>query len=104
MLKTFAFAAALAAIAPQAASASEPQRASIGVPTADLDLTAAEGRAVLDLRLREAARKVCGRPFAGSELEMDQRRRCRILTVRAARRDARVLIARIAGGAALAAR
>jgi UrcA family protein len=104
MLKTLAFAAALAAFAPLAASASEPERPSVAVPTDDLDLTHTEGRAVLDLRLREAARTVCGRPFAGSKLDMDQRRRCRILTVRAARRDARILIAEIAGGSALAVR
>jgi hypothetical protein len=47
---------------------------------------------------------VCGRPFSGSNLDLDQRRRCRILTVREARRDARILIAEIAGGKVLAAR
>ena len=104
MLKMFAFAAALAATAPFAATASEPHRASIAVQTADLDLAHAEGRAVLDLRLREAARTVCAEQFARSNLDLSQRRRCRVLTVRAARRDAQILIARVVGGAALAAR
>ncbi len=104
MLKTFAFAAALAAIAPHVASASEPDRSSIEVPTADLDLTRAEGRAALDLRLRDAARIVCGRPQVESNLDLSQRRRCRILTVRTARRDARILIAQITSGATLAVR
>ena len=104
MLKTFAFAAALAAAAPHAASASEPHRPSIAVPTADLDLTGAEGQAMLDLRLRYATRTVCGRAQVGSNLDLSQRRRCRILTMRAARRDARTLIAAIASGPVLAAR
>ena len=111
MLKTFAFAAALAVTTtPHAASASasaselESERPSIAVPTADLDLTGAEGQAMLDLRLRYAARTVCGRPHLGSNVDLSQRRRCRILTVRAARQDARILIARITDGTTLAAR
>lgn len=104
-MKTFAFAAALAVTTtPHAASASTPERPSIAVPTADLDLTGIEGQAMLDLRLRDAARTVCGRPRIGSNVDLSQRRRCRILTVRAARQDARILIARITDGTTLAAR
>jgi len=51
-----------------------------------------------------AARTVCAEQFARSNLDLSQRRRCRVLTVRAARRDAQILIARVVGGAALAAR
>lgn len=104
MLKTIAFIAALAATSPNAASASAPDMPSIAVPTFDLDLTSAEGQAVLDLRLRNAARAVCGRPLADSNLDMSERRRCRILTVRAARQDARILIAKITNGTTLAVR
>lgn len=105
MLKTVAFAAALAAATTShAASASEPDRHSIEVPTDDLDLTRAEGRGTLDLRLREASRTVCGRLRRDSNLDLSQRRRCRILTVRAAREDARILIAEATGGATLATR
>jgi UrcA family protein len=104
MLKTLAVAAALAVTTPLAAASPEPVAPSIEVPTDDLDLTAAEGLALLDLRLRNAARTVCGRPFVGSNLDLAQRRRCRILTVREARRDARILIAEIAGSKVLAVR
>jgi UrcA family protein len=104
MYKSIALAAALAAVLPATASAAEPKAASIEVPTADLDLTAAAGRAELDARLRDAARTVCGRPFVGSNLDMAKRRACRMQTVRAARRDARILVARIAGAGTLAVR
>lgn len=104
MLKTFAFAAALAAIAAHPALASEPDRPSVAVPTDDLDLTSAQGRAMLDLRLRDATRTVCGQFGAASNLDHAQRRRCRLLTIRTARRDARILIAQIASGRTLAVR
>ena len=105
MLKIVAFAAALAAATTSyAASASEPGRHSIEVPTDDLDLTSVEGQAVLDVRLRDAARIVCGRLRHDSNLDLSQRRLCRIRTIRVARRDARILTAEITSGAALAVR
>ncbi|MEL6485680.1 MAG: UrcA family protein [Pseudomonadota bacterium] len=61
MLKISAIAAlalGLAAAAPAAAQAEG--QAAIAVPYADLNLNSEEGRAALDRRLTQAARKVCG--------------------------------------------
>jgi UrcA family protein len=105
MLKTLVFcAAALIAAVPGAAAAGEPAPRSIAVPTADLDLADREGLAELDLRLREAAGTICGRPNTASSVEVSLNRRCRLLVSRAARQEAAVIIARRTTGAALAAR
>ena len=62
-MKTFALAAAIAAslsTAPAFAQNDAPTR--IVISPAGLDLTTAEGRAALDLRIVHAARSACGTP------------------------------------------
>jgi UrcA family protein len=68
-MKTFALAAVIAAslfAAPAFAQTSEQTR--IVISPAGLDLTTAQGRAALDLRVLHAARAACGTPSSADAL------------------------------------
>ena len=81
------FAAALAAIAMPAAAADR----SVDVPVADLDLSQAADRAVLDSRIENAARKACAsgmRGVAARQVENE----CRAQAIADATRQAELAI------------
>ena len=84
------FAAALAAIAlPTTATAADR---SIAVPVADLDLSQAADRAVLDSRIERAARKACASGVKGAAAQRIESE-CRAQAVESASRQADLAIA-----------
>lgn len=61
-MKTFALAAVIAASLSAAPALAQTGQTRIVISPAGLDLTTAEGRAALDLRIVHAARTACGTP------------------------------------------
>ncbi|HSQ98870.1 MAG TPA: UrcA family protein [Sphingomicrobium sp.] len=104
MTKTLLIAAAMAALVPFGASASEPAERSVAVQTADLDLGTATGQTMLGARIKTAVKTVCGRPNPASQLDQEMTRDCRNSAFISADRQARVIIAQRATGTTLAAR
>lgn len=86
------FAAALAAIALPATAPAVAATPSIDVPVADLDLSQAADRAVLDSRIERAARKVCSSGMKGANAQRIESE-CRAQAVSNAARQADLAIA-----------
>lgn len=98
-LFTLALIASAATIAPTVAQASEPATVTSIVPTADLDLSSADGQRQLDRRIARAAREVCG-SVSDADLEgRNEVRRCRAETIAAATSQRDHLLAAARNGA-----
>lgn len=104
MTKTLLIAAAITALVPFSASASEPAERSVAVQTADLDLASVSGQAMLSARIKSAVATVCGRANPASSIDQEMARDCRNSVSTKASREAQVLIAQRAAGATLATR
>jgi UrcA family protein len=86
------FLATLLAFSATPALAEQPVTASSIVQTADLDLSTAKGQHVLDLRLNQAVKEVCGTASDVDIAGKNDVRRCRVETLASlsAERDQRI--------------
>ena len=75
----------------------EPITASSTVQTADLDLSSAKGQRVLDLRLNQAVKDVCGEASDVDIAGKNEVRRCRVETLAKAASERDQRIARASG-------
>lgn len=94
-------AAALAASALAAPAAAQDEQTSVGVRIADLDLSNPSAAARLDLRLRNAAREVCGEADARDLRFAEQTAACQKAAI--ARAKSAVALAMRGGGGHIAA-
>lgn len=86
------FLATLLAFSATSALAEQPVTATSIVQTADLDLSTAKGQHVLDLRLNQAVKEVCGTASDVDIAGKNDIRRCRVDTLASlsAERDQRI--------------
>jgi len=89
------FLATLLAFSATPALAQPPVVANSTVQTADLDLSTAKGQRVLDLRLGQAVKEVCGTGSPADLAGQNEIRRCRVDTLArlTAERDQRIAAA-----------
>lgn len=86
-MKTVTLAALIAATLSAAPALAQPGPTRIAVGHADLDLTTAQGRSALDLRILRAARTACGTPSPADPRGRAELDAC-VAEVRAAARQA----------------